>query len=281
MKKISLFIVALSTIFFVSCEADDKVVDQVIDGTTSGPALRVRSITGGTFNALVLDSEFTAQLELQADKPEMLTSMDVYISYQDNADDGVDNNKAETLLTTVDAGTFGTSERGLPEYVFAQTLADAAAALGLVQTNFAGGDSFTFRYAINFSDGTTWSTGDVNSNVAGGSYFSSPYSTVVGVNCILPGDYTLEMFDSYGDGWNGATITITIDGTGTDYFIEDGSAETVVINVPDGTTELAFAFTSLGDWPSEITYTLTAPSGASFSDGPDPSLGAIPLDLCP
>lgn len=281
MKKVSLLILALTTVFIVGCETDDKVVNQVIDGTTSAPALRTRSIEGGTFNALDLTSTFSVQLELQDENMgSTFESMDVFIAYTDNANAGA-NNKAETFLVNVPASSFTTSERGLPEYIFSSVLSDAAAALGLVQTDFAGGDAFNYRMVVKLNDGTSWSSGNVNSNVAGGSYFASPYAYVVGVNCILPGDYVLEMIDLYGDGWNGGKITVTIDGVNTDYFIVDGSSQTDIITVPDGTTELAFAFTSLGDWPSEIVYTLTAPNGNSVTDGPDPALGAIPLDLCP
>ena len=50
--------------------------------------------------------------------------------------------------------------------------------------------------------------------------------------------YTLQMFDSFGDGWNGGELTITIDGDTSIYFLDnindDGSFATVDFQVAEG-----------------------------------------------
>jgi hypothetical protein len=84
--------------------------------------------------------------------------------------------------------------------------------------------------------------------------------------------FTLECNDSYGDGWNGASIAVTSEGVTTSYST-DGSSTTFDIAVTDG-ADYSFEFFS-GDWDSEITYTLTTPDGTVFSDGPSPAVGVI------
>jgi hypothetical protein len=84
--------------------------------------------------------------------------------------------------------------------------------------------------------------------------------------------WTLVANDSYGDGWNGASIDVTVDGTTTSYAT-DGSSTTHNIAVTAG-SPYSFAFSS-GDWDSEITYTLTSPDGTVWADGPSPTVGVI------
>lgn len=78
--------------------------------------------------------------------------------------------------------------------------------------------------------------------------------------------------DSYGDGWNGASIDVTVDGTTTSYAVE-GDTEEFFIPIPTGST-YSFAFSS-GDWDGEITYEITDPNGNVFNGGPSPAVGEI------
>lgn len=95
----------------------------------------------------------------------------------------------------------------------------------------------------------------------------------------IVGTWTLDMVDSYGDGWNGASITVEIDGVGTDYTIA-GASGSHTVTVPAGSQTLAFFFNS-GDWDSEVTFQISGPNGAVVaSDGPSPAIGEIPLDAC-
>ena len=62
----------------------------------------------------------------------------------------------------------------------------------------------------------------------------------------VPGTWIVEMDDLYGDGWDGAFLTIEIDGVATNYTVSagQGSAATHIINVPAGTAELVISYTS-------------------------------------
>lgn len=289
MKKISVFLLALSTVFIVSCETDDKVVDQVLENYTVGAVLRTRNQEGNPFNAFIPESVFTVTVEEQdAEFGDLLASVDLYASFTDNQDDPNDNSKAEILIATFDASDFSTSSRGLPELTFSTSLAESASLLG-VGTDYSGGDVFSYRFVVNLTDGTSWTNVNGNQNVLGGSYFSSPYKYDVVVACIpvgpVPGDYTLDMQDSFGDGWNGASVRVTVDGVATDYTVSaaQGASNTEVFTIPDTATTVTFEYVS-GDWDSEVTYQLYAPNGKlAFEDGPSPFIGDFTgsLSICP
>ncbi len=97
----------------------------------------------------------------------------------------------------------------------------------------------------------------------------------------IVGDWELALADSFGDGWNGASLTFEIDGVGTDYTIADGAAANFTISVLGGTTTLGLFFNS-GDWDGEVGWTLTAPLGgtASSCDLCNPPEGEARLDTC-
>ncbi|MAA80572.1 MAG: hypothetical protein CL916_15055 [Deltaproteobacteria bacterium] len=89
--------------------------------------------------------------------------------------------------------------------------------------------------------------------------------------------YTLEMNDSWGDGWNGGYVTayennISI---GTYSVSENGGAsETASICISDGSSFL-LQYTA-GTREEENSYTLFSPDGATLvSDGPSPTTGDV------
>jgi len=283
MKKVCVFILALSTTFFISCEADDKVVDQVLSDYTVGAVLRTRNQEGNPFNAFVPGSVWTVTVEEQdAEFGGLLQSIQLYASFTDNSGGG--NSVAEQLIQTYMAGDLATGSRGLPELTFTTTLEESGNLLGV---NYKGADVFSYRFEVTLSDGSTWSNLNGNGNVLGGSYFNSPYKYDIGVACFptgpVAGDYTLDMQDSFGDGWNGASVRVTVDGVATDYTIAAGASATASFSIPDNTTTATFEYVS-GDWDSEVTYQLYGPDGnLAYSDGPNPFIGDFTseLSLCP
>ncbi len=282
MKKISVFILALSTTFFISCETDDKVVDQVLNDYTVGAVLRTRNQEGNPFNAFVPGSVWTVTVEEQdAEFGGLLQSIQLYASYTDNAGG---NSVPEQLIETYLPSDLTTSSRGLPELTYTTTLEESATLLGV---NYKGADVFSYRFEVTLTDGSTWSNLNGNGNVLGGSYFNSPYKYDITIACFptgpVAGDYTLDMQDSFGDGWNGASVRVTVDGVATDYTIDDGLTNSVSFSIPDNTTTATFEYVS-GDWDSEVTFQLFGPDGnLAYSDGPSPFIGDFTseLSLCP
>jgi len=92
--------------------------------------------------------------------------------------------------------------------------------------------------------------------------------TVFGTPC----NWTLNMQDSYGDGWNGASVTFTFEGIALGTYSIGGASGSETIAVPDG-GDVTVSFSS-GAWDSEITYQVLDPSGTEvFADGPNPTIG--------
>lgn len=90
-------------------------------------------------------------------------------------------------------------------------------------------------------------------------------STVIGILSSLIAisqtcNYTLEFHDSWGDGWNNASLTFNINGSTTDYTLYGGSDSTGFISVNTG-DNITITFNS-GAYDSEITYELYDGTGA-------------------
>lgn len=104
-------------------------------------------------------------------------------------------------------------------------------------------------------------------------------STQLGVNFVPLGsgqcDYSLEMFDSFGDGWGGGEIETIINGTPSgNTFSGIGAANTAAVTLTHG-DEVSLFYTS-GFAEGENTYNFLDPDGnVLFSDGPTPSVGNV------
>jgi len=301
MKKsiYKVLIIALGFFTAFSCSKPDNAIYDVFDGLEHGAVLRTLNRVNTNFNLFDMNSTFEIEVEEQDEqKGKLLSEVKVYLSYTDNVADGVDNNKTDLLASTIPASAFTTSANGLPSTTVSLTFAEALSALGLSAGQYAGGDEITVRLELVLTDGRTFSADDASGSLQG-SYFQSPYAYSAGILCVpaspFPGDYVIDMQDSYGDGWQGSGIIVTIDGTATTYSVPDlwsvGAptdnvgdptyvAATATVTVPVGVSSLTFEWVS-GSYPSECTFQITTPSGATgFEGGPSPVDGEIALNLC-
>ena len=90
--------------------------------------------------------------------------------------------------------------------------------------------------------------------------------------------YNLELFDSGGDGWNGAFLTLTIDGTPTTFTLngedDDGVFRSFPLSLTDG-ADISLTYTR-GVADFENSYAVFGPDGdLLFGDGPNPQDGEI------
>jgi hypothetical protein len=86
--------------------------------------------------------------------------------------------------------------------------------------------------------------------------------------------YVVDMQDSYGDGWNGASIDVSVNGATVANMTCSGSGSIDSIATLNGDV-VEFSFNS-GTWDSEITFQITDPSGAALgSYGPNPAVGVF------
>ncbi|WP_193217978.1 MULTISPECIES: T9SS type A sorting domain-containing protein [unclassified Imperialibacter] len=144
-------------------------------------------------------------------------------------------------------------------------------------TDWASVSAGYYHSAAIKTDGTLWIWGDNRHNFLGDE---------ATVNCTEPsisnptGDYVINFEDDYGDGWNGASIKVIIDGNESLYTLDDGFEGSEVVSMPNGAVSLSFEFVS-GDWDSEITFTIVNPAGSTISsEGLEPLPGPITLYLC-
>lgn len=85
--------------------------------------------------------------------------------------------------------------------------------------------------------------------------------------------YQLSMFDSFGDGWDGSTVGISINGGPfTNYTLPGGSNGIALIGVNIGDIVIV-QYTENSFFPGEISYSIGP--GCIWSDGPTPSTGIV------
>jgi len=166
------------------------------------------------------------------------------------------------------------------------SLADVGSALNISAADLqATGGPVDFKTYFNTEQGETMTS-------------TSYLSTLILCTIPVPGDYTIEMVDTYGDGWqttdgdSGDGITITLD---TGVVIEVGmcsdwapspytctpgsSAATATVTIPVGTLSAVWYFP--GDYFSEIQFTIYSPAGnfiAFYDNGTEAQI--LRLNLC-
>ncbi|MEC9158891.1 MAG: choice-of-anchor J domain-containing protein, partial [Bacteroidota bacterium] len=86
--------------------------------------------------------------------------------------------------------------------------------------------------------------------------------------------YVIDMQDSYGDGWNGASIAVNVNGTVlANWGLTSGSAGSDSLETLNGDV-VDFLFTG-GSWDSEITFQITDPAGNNIYNGGAPAAGSF------
>ena len=214
-----------------------------------------------------------------------MSSVDLFVSFRDNTPDNGETAPAEALIKTIPIADFSRNDNGFLQGNVSTTAPEALSALGITSSDIDGGDRFTFRLALNLSDGRVFTSTNIGINITG-PFFNSPFRYVVDVVCNplapITGDYILNMEDTFGDGWDGAFVTVTIDGTATDYTITtaQATAATHVVTVPDGTSTLSFTYTP-GNFESEHILSIIGPvSGNEIFNANPPATGELVLNLC-
>tara|TARA_B110000444_G_C18851934_1_gene606512 strand:+ start:16057 stop:16887 length:831 start_codon:yes stop_codon:yes gene_type:complete len=276
MKKIiTLFSLLLIT---VSCQEPDNSINDVLDNYVTGAVLRGWNPTGDYNFFAPSTSVFTVEIEEHDEENgALMQDVQVYVAL---------NGAGEILLRTLTPTDFAVGPNGLPRYQLTVTLAESIAALGLTSSQYTGGDAVNIRLALNLTDGRTYTAKDAASSLTG-SYFKSPYVYNMTIKCIptgaVAGDYTINMIDSWGDGWNGASITVTIDGVSQTVGLPDGATGTQTITVPASASTMSFAYVS-GAWDSEVTYDIIFNNGGGNQTAigeTNPLPGVKVLSVCP
>lgn len=148
---------------------------------------------------------------------------------------------------------------------------------------FVDGDAFTLDWVMTTADGRVFDSWSPSAcTELPGSNCEYAFILECGQNFVDPrGVYTIDMVDSYGDGWNGASIDVVVDGSVQESVtITSGSSGQAVVNVAAGATSLSFVWNK-GSWDSEATFVITSEHGNKLvTGGPSQTPGAITLNLC-
>jgi hypothetical protein len=292
MKNIfKIFLSTLLVFSFNSCEDSDVVVDQVVANTQAGAVLRTINVLSNTLNRSIPSTSFSVEVEEQDDEGgSLLESVDVFVSIRDLTPDNGTTVK-EALIKTIPASAFTTGPVDLPRATISATFGEAEAAMGLDDTQHSPGDLFVFELRLNLTDGRTFGAADAAGIITGG-YWASPYKYNTLLLCApKAGDYTIDMHDSFGDGWqtNGGNggdgiqvsitdaagaVTVVEFGMCTPYgdgsFLDTGDCSgtpsssgftdaSATVTIPVGTAEATWNFP--GDQYGEISFEVYAPNG--------------------
>ena len=133
--------------------------------------------------------------------------------------------------------------------------------------DLCSGSDFVFTYtAGSYAYENSWTVVDPNGETVwsatgnGGDYTLNVTPNCGG--CATTCEYTLNLDDSYGDGWNGGALTVSQNGEelGT-YTISTGYSATYTVELCDG-AEVAFTYTT-GSYAYENSLTVLAPDGST------------------
>lgn len=206
-----------------SCDDGDKTADFVFDNITRGATLRTMNVINGTVNVFdISNSVFAVELEYRDHEDgTLLDSYDVYASFRDNTDDGVENGKPEVFLKTITRDQLQVNpEFGFPRGVLEITATESLAALGLSEDQLNGGDQFIYRLVLKLTDGREF-TNDASGQVTGGSFYSSPFQYNASVVCLFDepdffsGTYLLQQVSgaaAFGISFGDQTVEVVADG---------------------------------------------------------------------
>lgn len=250
MKRLLKLVLSLAIVCsFTSCEEEEK--DTTNGLLVEAPYVRI-IIDTPTVDSSALDTaEITATVSAPANN---VASWSAQVRLADS--DG------NILADYVDAITV----TEFPSEISLSTSA-LASALGLDISEIDPADIFEFAGSSTGTDGVTITEFELGSDLIGQPEQRNAYDFDVVVFCApvegsVGGDWIIDMIDTYGDGWDGAFVTVTIDGEGTDYTIGGGDAAVHVVTVPEGAS-LVFSYTS-GSWEEEHIFTIEAPDGTIF-----------------
>ena len=292
-------IFALLLVIFTSCEDGNEVFDQIVADEQRGAVLRTVSTLESealydVASSTIIGGGFSVILEEQDQQNgDLLSSVDVFLGFLDNTDSGTDNSRDEISLETIPGSAFSTGEFGLPRVEYSLTAEEMQTALGLTGDQIFGGDQFTIRFELVLTDGRRFSNDD-NSGTITGSYFSSPFLYNMNVVCApsvpTAGTWTVSTTDTYGDGWNGGSLEIVLDGSDEAISIENEdttgpypqeSIQEFTFEVPAGTLSIQISYVS-GAFDEEVLFTITSANGNVVAEeGPEPPAGVELLDFCP
>jgi hypothetical protein len=167
--------IVMSALLLFSCNSDEKVIDTVLNNTTSGIILKTTQITKGEYdNTSPSTANFSSIVEIRdAQNGGSASSIKVYAKYTDN--NGGTNTKAETLVKTISSAQFTAGPYGNKAATITVTLAELKTALSLTDAQVRTCDVATIRLEAVAIDGRVFTNSNASGTITGGSFFASPF----------------------------------------------------------------------------------------------------------
>ncbi len=287
MKNFKILILFTLGLVVSACSVDDPLTVVTQDTVARGAVLRTIQNDPSSFSFSDPESVWSITWEEQDHEDgDLLSSVDLMVSFVDLTPANGTIPSQEAALTSIPASAFAKGVNGLPRTDYSVSYNEVLSSLGLPFVTDYAGDAINIRVILNLTDGRSITNTDLTGNVSGGSFFSSPLNYRSNIVCPdksgTPGTWTINMQDSYGDGWNGASVQVTLDGEVSNYLITgaQGAANSETFEVSPDSEVMSIIYIS-GDWDSEVTYQVISASGATIiDDGPSPVIGAELLDYC-
>lgn len=269
--------------FLVGCNESEMVTDQLQDATERGTVLKTietdLNFEVGNENLTSVSAEVIDQ------RGQDVKEIDVFLSFTDNrAEDDPDNvSKDEALFETFEASDLDNSGE-YPVLNFDFTTDEFNDFFGIDEVDYVLGGRISVRMEMVMNDGKVFTSSNANSVVSGGGFYRSPFQYSMSMICQpeapATGTWSLELQDSYGDGWNGAELLVTLDGDETSYTIDDGSSASETFEVPNDTEVVSIVYVS-GSFDGEVTFQVKAANGNTIIDaGPGPAADVELIDYC-
>lgn len=318
MKNIFKTLSILTLVFaFNSCQDSQNTIDDVLQFET-GAILRTLSVDSAVLNSSDPDSPFIVQVEEQDEQDGgLFAAVQVYVQIRDLTPDNGTVPSVNTFVKSIPASEFTPGPLGLPRGTVTATFGEMTSAMGLGPDDYFPGDVYIVELRVELTDGRVYGLDSAGSSVTGG-YFASPFAYNALLTCTPePGDYVVDMHDSFGDGWqtttgnggDGIQVTVT-DANGDTSIIEVGMCSpyggsnigtfldpneggctgpastsfydaTATVTIPVGSTGATWNFP--GDEYGEISFEVYAPDGslllASGAPG-DQAAGLMPITFC-
>lgn len=148
------------------------------------------------------------------------------------------------------------------------TITEIAAFMGLTLNDIQGADVIEFVGTSKGTDGRILTASNLAGDLSGQPEQLNAYSIDIAVFCNavsgnFTGDWTLNLNDTFGDGWDGAFITATVDGVDTKYTVDSGFGQIHIVTIANSAALLVWSYTS-GRYEEEHNFTITDPAGVEY-----------------
>ena len=271
MKNILKLLFALLFVFNYSCQDSENVIDGVLDYEV-GAVLRTISLDNGILNSSDPASEFLVTVEYQDEADgALLEEVRISTYFRDLSPENGTTPESAAYVYTVPASDFTTdTPHGLPRAQLGVTTAQVLEATGLTTSPdvMLPGDAFVVQFEVVLTDGRTFGPSSAASSITGG-FFASAFQYNALLTCSpQPGEYFVQMYDGYGDGWQSTGFEVCLDGTCETVTLESGNYGEYTVVVPEGTGVLSWNWP--GDsYPNEVFVVIWKPGADGLASTDD------------